>query len=136
MLRKMFAVVVGSGAVVAGPALAAEPAAIHVETQTLEAGGLVTLSEVSSPGDGFVVIRTRKGEKPGDVIGRAPVTAGDNLNVSVKLEREIPKGSKLLAVLHEDTGEKGAFEYAPDKSGADMPVQKSGRALMVPFTVK
>ena len=115
-------------------ALAADPV-IAVQDQRVESGNIVKVQEVTSPGNGFLVIHTGSDAaeaKPGTAIGSAIVNSGSNSNVSVKLEQDVKSGEKLVAVLHEDAKADGMFD-----ADADKPLAKpDGATCMAEFKAK
>lgn len=115
-------------------ALADDPK-IAVQDQRVESGNIVKVQEVTSPGDGFIVIHApapSKADAPGAPIGYAIVNSGSNSNVSVKLEQDVKQGEKLVAVLHEDAKADGMFD-----ADADKPLAKpDGAAVTAEFVAK
>lgn len=97
--------------------------------QTVNAG-TVTIGSVHSTVDGWVAIHQDLNGKPGLIIGAAVVKKGDNSNVvvTVKTSSITPK---LYAMLHEDKGVIGQFEF----SSVDTVVMENGSAVMQAFTV-
>jgi predicted lipoprotein with Yx(FWY)xxD motif len=90
--------------------------AVKVLNQEIRNGSL-TVTEVVSPGAGWIVIHSQADGKPGSVIGYAPVKDGVNSDVSIKIDA--PKATATLyAMLHFDVGKVGTFEFP----GADLPV--------------
>lgn len=118
----------------AAPARADDPK-IAVQDQRVESGNIVKVAEVTSPGDGFLVIHAvepAKTDAPGPPIGYAIVNSGSNSNVSVKLEQDVKSGEKLVAVLHEDAKADGMFD-----ADADKPLAKpDGATVMAEFVAK
>ena len=89
----------------------------------------VTRATIDAPG--WVVIHADADGAPGPVIGYSPLAAGINANIKVDID---PKAatSVLYAMLHEDNGEAGVFDF-PD--GADVPVERSGEPVTKSFNV-
>ncbi len=83
----------------------------------------VTIADVVTAQDGFVVVHADNGGAPGAVLGFAPVSAGANSDVTVALDGEITP--TLFPMLHVDTGEAGAYEFGTVE-GADGPVVVNG----------
>lgn len=108
---------------------------IAVHDQRIESGNIVKVQEVKAPADGFLVIHAGADEtdaKPGTPIGYAIVNSGSNSNVSVKLEKDVTSGQKLVAVLHEDATQAGMFDADRDK-----PLAKSdGGVVMAAFVAR
>jgi plastocyanin/Cu/Zn superoxide dismutase len=92
--------------------------------------GTVMVPEVVSDGQGWIVIHADQDNAPGEVIGHAAVSDGDNENVSVEID--IQKATEQLwAMLHTDSGEMGTYEFP----GGDPPVMLNGEIVMEPFMV-
>lgn len=100
--------------------VAAQDAEVTVFDQLIT-DGTVTIAEVVSPAAGFIVIHADDGSgAPGPVIGNAPVDAGSNEGVVVAID-VTGWTAPLYAMLHEDTGEAGVYEFG-EVEGADAPV--------------
>jgi hypothetical protein len=70
-------------------------------------------------------------------LGYVALTAGDHKAVKVKLTGEPKRGDKLWAVLHQDTGTKGAFEFGmADNTKVDMPFKVKGKPVQMRFTLQ
>ncbi len=92
----------------------------------------VTVARVVAAQDGWIVIHTNTAEdRPGPVIGYAPVRAGENRDVRVQLSQTPQPGDRLWPMLHIDAGTIGTYEFP----GADGPVQANGMIVMVQITV-
>lgn len=118
----------------AGTVLAQDTSAqVTVQNQFI-AGNSVTVENVVSPDAGWLVIHADSGAgAPGPVIGYAPVQAGVNEQVLVVLD-VVNITPTLFAMLHEDTGEVGVYEFG-EVEGADMPVSVEGAVVAPPFDV-
>ena len=79
--------------------------------------GEVIVARATVNGPGWVVVYADEDGEPGAVIGYAPLMNGINANIMVDLDLE-KVTDQLYAVLHEDMGFVGTFEYPGD----DMPV--------------
>ncbi len=90
----------------------------------------VTVAKVVAPQDGWMVIHAQKDGSIGPVIGHAPVTEGENMNVVVTIDPEAATET-LYAMLHVDEGEKGTYEFP----GPDGPVIVDGKPLAPAFMV-
>ncbi len=90
----------------------------------------VTVAKVVAPQDGWMVIHAQKDGSIGPVIGHAPVTEGENVNVVVPIDTSAATET-LYAMLHVDEGEKGAYEFP----GPDGPVVVDGKPLAPAFMV-
>lgn len=108
-----------------------ETASIRVEDQAIGENNMVTVAEVVSPTQGWVVIHLDQDGSPGSVAGYAMVDSGTNSNVMVEVDPATVT-DMLYAMLHSDTGVMGEYEF-PD---ADPPVtDEEGNAVMQSFTV-
>ncbi|MGM0365015.1 MAG: LPXTG cell wall anchor domain-containing protein [Actinomycetota bacterium] len=104
---------------------------VTVEDQTIGEDNMVTVSEVISPTQGWIVIHQEVDDSPGPVIGQAMVESGTNTNVMVEIDPAMVTDT-LFAMLHEDTGVTGEYEF-PD---ADPPVtDEEGNVVMGIFSV-
>lgn len=104
---------------------------ISVEKQTLAEDGHLTIDNVTTPDDGWVVIYQDIDEEPGDMLGQQAVTAGNNSNVTVTIA---PRDAtpNLIAALHIDAGAHGKFEYP----GPDSPLKDGTDAVTAAFQVE
>jgi hypothetical protein len=103
-------------------------------TDQVSTDGTVTVENVVSPGAGFIVIHADNGEgAPGPVVGFRALTPGQNNNVIVPVDT-INVTPTLFAMLHEDTGEVGEYEFGAVE-GADSPVTVDGAPVTPAFTV-
>ncbi len=101
----------------------------------LSLDGTVTVDTVVSAGPGWIVIHADNGEgAPGAVIGQSQVNVGTSQNVSVDINTEAATAT-LFAMLHEDTGEVGVYEFG-QVEGADGPVAVDGQVVTPSFTVE
>ncbi|MBZ0307626.1 MAG: hypothetical protein K8I82_16280 [Anaerolineae bacterium] len=133
MKKLLFFVIVM--AVLAVPVSAQDMMAPAVEvSDQVSLDGTVTISKVVSPGAGFLVIHRDEGGELSSVIGAAPVNAGENWNVSVSIDATMAT-PVLYAMLHEDTGEVGTYEFGTIE-GADGPVVVDGAPVSPPFNVQ
>lgn len=108
-------------------------ASIMVADQAIEGDGVVgniTVDEAVSNGTGWVVIHNNLAGHPGGVIGYTPVESGTNTNVTVTIHTFVATDT-LFAVLHQDAGREGVFEYpVPDTEQT-----VGGEIVIVPFNV-
>jgi hypothetical protein len=118
-----------------GATVLAQDAAPQVTVQNqFIAGNSVTIENVVSNGAGWLVVHADSGEgAPGPVIGYAPVVDGSNASVTVVLD-VVNITPTLYAMLHEDTGEAGVYEFGTVE-GADMPVSVDDVVIAPPFEV-
>lgn len=116
---------------------AAPTPAVAVADQPV-ADDTVTITSVVMAKDGFVVIHEiidGQVQAP-QSIGHAPVKAGTSANVAVPLDQPVAPGSRLLAMLHDDTGTIGVYEFGPGATDNDKPVMVDGKPVVEPFTVQ
>lgn len=92
--------------------------------------GTVTVDEVVSAGQGWIVIHADADGAPGPDIGFAPVEEGTNTDVVVEIDAD-QAGDRLHAMLHDDLGVVGTYEFP----GADAAVAVDGQVVNVPFAV-
>lgn len=84
-------------------------------------GKSVTVGSVSADKTGWLVVhQADESGTPGPVIGHTMVKKGSSKNVSIDLDNEVPSGSKLVIMLHEEGDNDTDFD------DADKPVT-SGR---------
>ena len=133
MLRTLAAASVAT--LMAAAPVWAQEASISVDDQKVK-GKQVTVEKVVIPVDGWVVIHPSdaKGHFIEKDIGHAPVKAGSNSNISVTLTEDVKDGASF-AMLHEDTGAKGTYEFGK-VAKADGPVMKDGKLVIEDFEAK
>jgi hypothetical protein len=120
----------------AGNAYAAA-ASVKVSDQKIS-GNEVKIADVNLPKNGFLVIHPSdaKNNLIEKDIGHIALTAGDHKTVKVKLAGTHKAAHKLWAMLHEDTGAPGVYEFgAPGKASVDMPFKANGKAVEKAFKV-
>jgi hypothetical protein len=133
--------VVSNGETVLDPFTVTTPSSeptVTATDQTLDLSTMVTVDSANLLEDGFIVIHEQDtaGSAPGAVIGHAPVSAGNVTDVTVGLERPAEDGETLYAMLHEDTGTIGEYEFDGSTGSADPPVRDSNDDIVVvPFEV-
>jgi len=124
---------------VAGSMSAANAQELKVEgTDQDVSGGNVVASSIVAGEDGWLVVhRTDSSMKPGAVVGHAALKAGENKDVSAKLDEPIKSGDMLMLMLHTDaTGMKpGEFEYTLGAK-EDGPVRVNDKLVMTTITAK
>lgn len=102
------------------------------------AGGGVTVPLVEATKVGWIVIRESKADGTPNMsgsIGRARVSIGINRQEQIALSKQIGTGTKLWAMLHEDTGSLGKFEYT-SSAVVDVPILVGGQPVTTAFTVQ
>ncbi len=103
--------------------------AIQVVDQEI-LNGTVTIPEVVSKGQGWLVIHAQEEDKPGPALGFTKVASGVNQNVTVEID--VSQATEtLFAMLHSDAGRPDEFELG----GYDLPVKVDGQVLALPFKV-
>ena len=112
------------------PVLAQFSPAIYAVDQDV-VDGVVRVTRATSDGPGWVVIHADDAGAPGPVIGYVAVPSGISANVEVQIEDEAAITPVLHAMLHEDSGAEGTYEF-PD---GDPPVQVNDAIVMVPLNV-
>jgi len=111
-----------------GTSAAGGTPSIHVADQDVQ-GGMVSVAEAVSAGPGWAVIYTEGSDgQPGEQLGYAPLVDGQNTNVMVAID-PAKATPRLFAVLHQDTGAIGTFEYPQ----ADPPVHIEVRMVQASF---
>src|SRR5260221_11647541 len=85
-------------------------------TQAVGSDNTITVPYVLAKQDGWMVIHSTADKAP--VIGYAPVKAGLNQGVQVKISDPTTITPEVIAMLHVDAGTKGTYEFP----GADAPV--------------
>jgi hypothetical protein len=91
--------------------------------------GTVLIAEVINPGGGWIVIYADDNGSRGPIIGIAPIV-GSALNVRVDIATAHATET-MYAVLHEDRGMIGEFEYP----GPDVPVEFNGLKVEESFRI-
>lgn len=99
------------------------PTMLSVEDQGTSNGNMVTIPAAEVEEGSWVVIHRSNegGDGPmvPDIIGKAALEAGSNSDVSIQLEESVSDGEQLWAMLHQDTGTEGEYEF----TGSDSPDQ-------------
>lgn len=91
----------------------------------------VTIESVTAVATSWLVIQTETNGAPGPVIGYTKINKGENKNVSVKIDT-VKSTPKLYAMIHEDSGEKGKFDFPNN----DMPLTYNGEMVSKLFVIK
>ncbi|MDR9417300.1 MAG: hypothetical protein RI564_13525, partial [Gracilimonas sp.] len=111
---------------------------VEVNTQGTDNGNKVNISTVVSPDDGWIVIHRSNeagdGPQVPEIIGKAMVDAGTNTDVTLQLEEGVANDETLWAMLHEDTGTVGEYEF-DGENGLDLPVTFDEEIVMSSFTI-
>ncbi len=114
----------------AAPARQDPTGSVDVSDQAI-VDGSINVATVSAGQDGWIVAHLDEGGKPGKVIGHTAVKTGDNKDVKIKLDEDVPVGGKLWPMLHIDAGTIGTYEFP----GADAPVVVNGNVVMKQISV-
>lgn len=111
---------------------------VEANTQGTTDGNQVVISEVDSPEDGWVVIHrsneSNDGPQVPEIIGKASVEMGSNTDVRIQLEEGVANDETLWAMLHEDTGTIGEYEF-DGENGLDLPVTFNEEIVMNSFMI-
>lgn len=103
---------------------------VGVQDQAISSDGTVTVASVTSDTDGWIVVHAQADEKPGPILGRAHVSAGENQDVVVEIDPNMVTET-LYAMLHVDAGTAGEFDFP---GGDDVPaVDDLGNVVTPPF---
>jgi hypothetical protein len=104
--------------------------------QTPDNGQLV-ISRVVANQDGWIVIHRDNANQPvvPAIIGKVQVTKGTSTDVKIILDSAVANGERLWAMLHEDTGVKGLYEFSGSTS-PDQPISVNGTMVMTPFSIQ
>ncbi len=104
---------------------------LEADDQPLD-GDTIVVKRVVAAQDGWVNVHANTpNNTPGPGLGFAPVKAGENLNVRVKLSPVPKPGDKVWPMLHVDAGQKGMWEFP----GPDVPVLVGGQIVMKQITI-
>jgi hypothetical protein len=117
---------------------AAESVSVSNQEVSDAQNGPVTIDRALLDGDRWLVLRgTGQANK---VFGYTPNTlsAGAHSDVTIPLVESVQDGWGLKVTIHEDTGEKGTFEFDPSKSDSpDQPVTNAqGENISTRFVVR
>ncbi|MCH2450579.1 MAG: hypothetical protein MK198_10585 [Gracilimonas sp.] len=111
---------------------------VEANTQGTMSGNQVVISQIDSPANGWVVIHrsneSNDGPQVPEIIGKTMVETGSNTNVSIQLEEGVANDEILWAMLHEDTGTIGEYEF-DGENGLDLPVTFNEEIIMSSFTI-
>lgn len=100
-------------------------------------GKTVTIDEVAIPHNGFVVIHATKDGKPvmAKYVGDTRLKAGFHQSVNVKLDQKPKPGTAYVAMLYNDSGQTGKFEFGPGKANVDKPLMLNGKEVSKLFKI-
>jgi len=106
--------------------------AVMVEDQILSSGNTVTIAGVNADEDGWIVVHAQADGKPGPILGKAPVKAGESSQVVVEIDAS-GSTETLYAMLHIDAGTTGEFDFP---GGEDVPAVDADSNVVTPaFTI-
>jgi hypothetical protein len=100
-------------------------------------GSVLIVDEVAVESDAWVVVHPSAaggGPDTARILGRSFVMHGETARVPVALEAPVAPGDTLHAMLHDDTGEIGQFEFGGPAT-PDQPLTKNGQLVIASFTV-
>jgi hypothetical protein len=120
-----------------GPEETEDPATLTVQDQGTSNGNMVVIPEAKVMKGAWVVIHRSTadgGPVVPDIIGKAALNSGTNTNVAIQLEEAVSDGEQLYAMLHEDTGVEGEYEFTGGDS-PDQPILVNDEIVMKPFTI-
>jgi len=119
-------------------------AAAHSVTPMVEAmdqdvsNGVVSARMVHADANGWLVVhRTGADNKPGPVVGYAPLRMGQNIDVAAILQESVAPGDMLMLMVHAEAGgtTTGVFEYTLGAK-EDGPIRLDGDLVMKVITAK
>ena len=99
----------------------------------------VVIEDLYLPQNGYLVIHAADADgklKAPESIGHKMVEKGEHQNVKIKLDHSVESGDKLFAMLHEDTGTHGSYEFADSGGKQDGAMKADGKPVIKPFMVK
>jgi hypothetical protein len=108
-----------------------------ISDQPVVDGG-VTIGQVKISSDAWIVVHRAAAGGGADVsriVGAAFVMHGTTERVPVDLDAAVSPGETLYAMLHDDTGEIGTFEFGGPGT-ADQPLMQRGRPVAEAFVVR
>lgn len=111
------------------------PVAPSLTVSPQAAGASVVVDVASIPADGWLVIHAMQDGKPvaPASIGHAPLKAGENTSVTVAIDPPAQPGDVVIAMLHNDDGEIGVYQFGPGSVDYDKPVVADGKPVVQPI---
>lgn len=99
--------------------------------------GKLLINRVVANQDGWIVIHRDNANQPvvPAIIGKVQVSKGTSTDVTITLDSAVSNGERLWAMLHDDTGIKGQYEFSGSTS-PDQPITVNGSMVMTPFSVQ
>ncbi len=101
-------------------------------------GNVLMIEEVKVVSDAWVVVHPAAaggGPDASTVLGRSFIQHGTTERVPVDLDTPVAPGATLYAMLHDDTGEIGIFEFG-GAGTPDQPLTKDGDPVVQPLSVR
>lgn len=93
-------------------------------------GRVVTIPRAEIPGtEGWIAVHADDGGEPGEVLGVAPLSAGENNDIEVELDRPLDSPQRLYAMLHKEGPADGDYTFP----NGDQPVEENGEAVVEAF---
>ncbi|TCK08233.1 DUF7282 domain-containing protein [Marinobacterium mangrovicola] len=133
MNKQMIKTAALATSLIAGSAFAQDHMKLGVWAEDQDvSGGTVSAEKITAESNGWLVVhRTGEANKPGPVVGHAPLKKGENMDVAAILTEEVKSGDKLMLMLHGETGgmKTGIFEYTLGAK-EDGPVKVDGKLVM------
>lgn len=112
-----------------------EEAGIEVANQPVT-DGQITIDRAIMPQAGFVALHEVKDNQLSpDAVGWAALKAGETDGVTVKVDGSVKPDTVLVAMLHQDNGKAGSFEFGTKDMNVDGPELIDGQPVAVPFLV-
>ena len=99
-------------------------------------GDVLIVDTVKVDSDAWIVVHPAAADGTADasrVLGRSFVMHGTSARVPVDLDERVVAGSPLFAMLHDDTGEIGRFEFG-GAGTPDQPLMRGGAPVVVAVT--
>ena len=100
--------------------------------------GVVSARMVKADENGWLVVhRTDATQKPGPVVGYAPLRGGENIDVAAILQESVAPGDMLMLMIHAETGgtATGVFEYTLGAT-EDGPIRVDDNLVMTVITAR
>lgn len=134
-MKKIFTIALLTLLVIAVfPASAAHAPSVTVSDQII-VGHNIVIENAAATGPAWVAIHADDNGSFGPVIGTAHVPQGQISNFNVFIQDISSMTPVLYAMLHEDTGEVGVYEFGT-VDGADMPVMQDDAPVAPAFNVE
>ena len=130
--EETFAPQTGQEVPTAEPTMTAEAnnPSVSASHQVLGDDGQVTIDQVTTEQDGWIVVYVDDDGKTGEVLGHTPVSEGTSEGILVTID-PLLVGEALYIVLHGDDGEAGKFEFP----GPDQPLEYEGQPIEDHFRI-